>query len=112
MSKEPYFCRFEGYWCVECCESRPCCNLGKLQDGTRGCPGYYMKEGEKIDGVFPISDICKVYDCLKNRSSEGVKLDTPEMYQKIYEKIKERPAGEYKMYKDIVKPILADLRKL
>jgi hypothetical protein len=111
MSKEFYFCRFEGYSCVECCEAKRCGNLSELKDGTRGCPGYFIKPGDKAEGAFPILDSCKMYDCLDGMSSKGVAFDTPEMINKIRDEIKKRPVGEYKMHKDIIKPILAELTK-
>ncbi len=113
MSKEAYFCRFEEYWCVECCEGRECCNLGKLPDNTRGCLGYNVKSGEESEktGDIPIPDFCKSFYCWERRIVNGTKIDTPEMLKKTYEAIKKRPVGEYKMDADIIKPMLANLKK-
>lgn len=113
MSKEFSFCRFDGYWCVECCEVRPCCNFGELPDKTRGCLGYDVKSKEEaeIAGVFMKLDTCEKFNCLEGRVVNGIKIDTPEISKKIYEAIKKRSAGEYRMDTDIIKPMLANLRK-
>jgi hypothetical protein len=54
-----------GYWCVECCLKKadgvnPCCNLGKLSDGSRGCMGHSTINESK---ELPELSSCKDFFC-------------------------------------------------
>jgi hypothetical protein len=109
MPKEYYFCRFEEYSCVECCEGRKCVNLGELPDKTRGCLGYDVEKA-KAAGIPPITDFCKNLYCWKGRVVDGVKLDTPEMLEMTLKEIRKKPVGEFRMDPDIVKPLIKNLK--
>jgi hypothetical protein len=109
MSKEYYFCRFEGHSCVECCAGKRCANLGELPDKTRGCLGYNIEKYIE-GGPLPMINSCKSFYCWKGRIVDGVKLDTPEILEMTLKEIRKRPVGEFQMDSDIVKPMLKNLK--
>jgi hypothetical protein len=72
-----------------------------------------LKKTEKNEALIvpPITEFCKKFRCWEGRIVDGVRLDTREMLEKTYGEIKKRPIGEFKMDPDIVKPMIASLRK-
>lgn len=56
------------HWCVECCTKRadghnPCCNLGRLPDGTRGCLDHQTINNPQ---ELPETEFCKRFTCLSD----------------------------------------------
>lgn len=81
-----------GFWCVECCTTRagegnPCCILGRLSDGSRGCLGHESIDNPKL----PQTQFCKENNCVPNS------LNNVEDLKRIREAILKNPPGEFKM---------------
>ena len=78
-------CRGNGAnWCVECCESRNCTNLGQLEDDSWGCLGYNLQEAtimntpDGITSVNPQRSFCAKLDCL-----DGYNINREEVVNEI-----------------------------
>lgn len=79
-----FLCRPDDFhYCVECCQGRKCCLLGKLEDGTLGCLGHH---GRKMDSLTQ-TEFCKSFNCLRP-------YEDPKILRKI---IAELPPGEFRM---------------
>jgi hypothetical protein len=82
-----------GYWCVECCTKRadgvnPCCNLGRLPDGSRGCLGHSTLVGYK--------ELPELQNCIDFIYHPGL-LNNPTELKRIREAILANPPGEFKI---------------
>jgi hypothetical protein len=82
----------QDYWCVECCTQRadgtnPCCNLGKLSDGSRGCLGHITIDNP----VLPQTQFCIDNSCISESLNNSEDLNT------IRQAILVKPPGEFKM---------------
>jgi hypothetical protein len=81
------------HWCVECCTKRgdgynPCCNLGKLPDGTRGCLGHQTIGSPEELPKLPSS---KSFFCLSET------LNNHDNVERIRKMILASPPGEFKV---------------
>jgi hypothetical protein len=89
-----------GYWCVECCLKKadganPCCNLGKLPDGSRGCLGHQtIKRSEELP---------ELTDCIDFFCHPEI-LNNPDEIKRIREAILANPPGEFKISNFVKKP--------
>lgn len=86
------------HWCIECCEGVDCGLLDQLPDGSLGCLGHDLPEGQvktvSTSGgtkrIYPQSPVCRTYDCLSGKS-----IDKEELRRKI----SQLPPGEFRMSK-------------
>ena len=81
-----------GYWCVECCTKKadgcnPCCILGKLVDGSRGCLGHQSIKNPEL----PEIGSCVDFFCHPEI------LDDPDEVKRIHEAVLGTPPGEFKI---------------
>ena len=83
----------KGYWCCECCTKKadgvnPCCNLGKLADGSRGCLGHQtLDDPEELPELPSCRDLFPHTEILNN--SDELK--------RVREKILANPPGEFRI---------------